>query len=59
MTFLIIWLLVGLVSSIIAIVKFRPNGTGRSEELIMAALGPFFGPVVTVLLCLDIIRNTK
>lgn len=57
MTFLIVWLLIGLVSSFISIAKFRPNGTAKPEELYLAAVGPFFGPIVALLLCVDIIRT--
>lgn len=55
--FLIIWLIIGLASSLVAILVFRPNGTTKSGELVMAALGPFFGPIVTVLMILDLVKR--
>lgn len=55
MAFLIWWLLIGLISTLAAIAKFRPYGAKNAAELYLAALGPFLGPIVLLLLFHDMI----
>ena len=56
---ILVWLAIGLVSTIVAICMFRQNGTDRMQELILAALGPFLGPITLVLLMIDIYDRTQ
>lgn len=58
MTFLFGWLLFGFFGSLAAIVAFRRDGTTKKKgELYTALIGPLFGPVITVLLLLDLYRR--
>jgi hypothetical protein len=55
-----LWLLVGFVSSLLAIALYRPNGTtARKGELYMAVLGPLFGPVIAILVAIDMYRSSR
>ena len=56
---ILIWLCIGLISTIASIFIFRQNGTDRMQELILAAFAPFFGPVVLVILVIDFYRLQK
>jgi len=54
---ILVWLAIGLVSTILAIYAFRQNGTDKMMEMVGCAVGPFFGPVILVLLMIDIYRE--
>jgi len=53
-TLLLIWIIIGTISSLLAIYVFRRDGTTDIKgELYLATLGPWFGPVITILLIID------
>jgi len=53
------WLIIGLVSTFIAIKDFRSNRSNiKTKELYMAAIGPFLGPIILVLYMIDKAKKT-
>ena len=50
---LLVWLLVGFISTWISIGKFRPNGTCDVCEMYGVAIAPFFGFITMALLIID------
>ncbi len=53
-SWLLIWLGVGFFSTICVIKVFRKNGRlAERADLYLSAIGPFFGPIVIILLLLD------
>ena len=52
------WYAIGFVSTLVAIYLFRYDGTtARRGELYLAVIGPLFGPIVTILLFIDLLRR--
>lgn len=60
MTFILIWLAVGLISTFFGIRLFRHDLKDiPTRELYQAAIGPFLGPVILILLLIDIFGMRK
>lgn len=59
MIYILIWLGLGFISTLLAIYCFRRKGTTLvTGELYFAAIGPLFGPVILVLLMLDYVKRS-
>ena len=55
-----VWMVLGLIGSLLAVCLFRRNAeTVPVKELYMAILGPFFGPIIIVLVIIDLLKKRK
>lgn len=60
MNLLVVWLIIGFISSLIGIITFRRDGTTiKKGELYLALFGPLFGIIVTIMLIIDLFRIRK
>jgi hypothetical protein len=53
----IAWLIVGFLSSFIAILVFRGKDATVRKELFLAVAGPLFGPIVFLMMFVDLIKR--
>jgi hypothetical protein len=51
------WLGIGFISCLVATAVFRRSGKGKKKELYLATLGPLFGPIVLILMIIDLIKG--
>jgi uncharacterized membrane protein YeaQ/YmgE (transglycosylase-associated protein family) len=54
---IVIWLALGLFSTVLAVFLFRKDGKSGPGELYYAAIAPFLGPVVLVMIMVDLIKR--
>ncbi len=57
MSYILIWLAIGWISSLIAIKVFRSGKQVKSKELYAAASGFLFGPIITILMIIDLFKR--
>lgn len=58
MIYIILWFIIGIICSLTSIFVFRRDGTtNRQGELYLATIGPLFGPIVGILLIIDILKR--